>query len=158
VEKRKMGKSILDKKTLSILLPILLIVSICIASVWIWIWSEWAEQKRILKAQESLALEMGVKVEDYPAPSGFPVGYYYSVLEPGMTLAEVHEMVIGYEQVYHCDRSYEIYYFYSTDELIAIRFMLSFDDDGKYHYFFSEDENSRERWWTDGCELGLIEE
>ena len=78
--------------------------------------------------QEELAKELGVNIQDYRYEASFPVGYFDSILEPGMTIDEVHERVKGYEEVFRCFHdSAELYYYYSLDEAKAIDFFIFYD-------------------------------
>ena len=53
-----------------------------------------------MKQESDLARELGIEVGDYPATSPFPMNYFLVVLKPGATtIAEVHDIVKGYEQV-----------------------------------------------------------
>lgn len=109
------------------------------------------------KVQEELAKELGVEILDYPYPSSFPSGYFYSVLKPGMSLSEVHNIVQGYEKVVNCRNVSEIYYYFSVELEQAKRFKLIYDGDGKFLRFEGEDNDSR-TLRTDGCLPGLINE
>jgi hypothetical protein len=109
------------------------------------------------KEQKDLANELGVSINDYPYRSSFPSGYFYSVLEPGMTLDEVHSIIMGYKKVLNCDyRRREVYYYFSTEDTKALRFEIVYDDNLKYWKFRGEDDDSR-TIWTKSCEPGLIE-
>jgi len=57
---------------------------------------------------EELASELGVRISDYPYEKSFPVGYFYTVLKPGMTIEEVHKIVRSYKQVLRCKSYSEI--------------------------------------------------
>jgi hypothetical protein len=91
--------------------------------------------------QSKWATENGVKQEDYPYPSVFPVYYFDSILAPGDSLEKVHNIIKGYEKVYHCSYS-ELYYFFSSDSSKALRFMVLYDKDKKYSRLTLEDKNS----------------
>ncbi len=109
------------------------------------------------KMQQELAKELGVEIQDYPYPFAFPSGYFYIVLKPGMSVAEVHEIVQGYEKVLHCGKNAEVYYYLSAELENAERFWLIYDDQGKYQRFQGEDNDSG-ILSTAGCVAGLIEE
>lgn len=109
------------------------------------------------RMQNQLAKELGVKIQDYPYPSSFPSGYFYTVLKPGMSISEVHEIVQGYEKVVQCDNLSEVYYYFSQKLEDAKRFELVYDDRGKYVRFEGEEDDSR-TLQTFGCEPGLIQE
>lgn len=113
-----------------------------------------SHQERI----QVLATQLGVRVEDYPYPSAFPEGYFYTVLKPGMTIYEVHQIVQGYEKVLHCeDVETEIYYYFSSEDGKALRFAIVYDDQWRFWRLRGEDTNSRSIR-TEGCEDGPIKE
>ena len=106
--------------------------------------------------QEELAKSLGVKVEDYPLD--FPTDYFYTILKPGLTLAEVHNIVQGYESVYNCYGTDELYYYFSNDENDALRFEFDYDKQGHFVEMRSEDPNSRSLGGLgEGCSEGLLE-
>lgn len=107
------------------------------------------------KEQEKLAQKIGVKIEDYPAKAYFPVGYYDTILQPGMTLQQVHNKITEYQRVLHCENFGEVYYYFSKDDSKALRFMVLYDDELKYKSIQSEDEDSR-NLNTFNCTDGLI--
>jgi hypothetical protein len=92
--------------------------------------------------RKNLASELRVNLSDYPQ-LGFPMNYFYEVLKPGMSSEEVHKIVIGYKAVFLCDGNKEFYYYFSTDEDKADRFLVGYDANGKLKYTMSEDQNSR---------------
>lgn len=106
--------------------------------------------------QEALAKSMGVRIDDYPYKVTFPVGYFDSALEPGMTYDEVHRIVRGYERVYRCYGFTEIYYYYSTNHDDAIRFGLVYDDQSQFVELRGEDPESRTLGLGPGCSVGLL--
>ncbi len=112
--------------------------------------------------QEALAKQLGVHINDYPYERAFPEGYFYTILKPGMTVAQVHQIIQGYEQVYRCRSSpethyySEIYYYFGTGDKDAMRFETLYDSGGRYKRFFTDDDSSP--LLTNGCEIGLIRE
>jgi hypothetical protein len=92
--------------------------------------------------RKNLASTLGVKLSDYPQ-LGFPMNYFGEVLKPGMSSEEVHKIVIGYKTVFLCDGDSEFYYYFSTDDDKADRFLIVYDVKGKLDYKISEDPNSR---------------
>lgn len=106
--------------------------------------------------QRDLAEGLGVKVEDFTPTSYFPETYFFSVLKPGMTKNEVHEIVVEYEQVFTCNNLDELYYYYSKDEADAMRFMILYDFNGKFHKIMGEDDSSK--LYDEGCVPGLLDE
>jgi hypothetical protein len=107
------------------------------------------------RMQRDFAKALGVKIEEYPSTKTFPSGYYSTILQPGMTIFEVHKVVNGYEIVLHCGSRAEIYYYFSPELDGAVRFELRYDDQGNYWGFEGEDPNSH-TIQTFGCEPGLI--
>jgi hypothetical protein len=120
--------------------------------------------------QEDLANKLGIRIEDYSYETAFPLGYFSTSLKPDMTINEVHNIVQGYDKVLHCgeydkdaigtNKIYyfsEIYYYFSSDDLKALRFEIFYDRQGKFERLQSEDQDSR-TIRSEGCETGLIEE
>jgi hypothetical protein len=107
------------------------------------------------RMQIDLADRFGVKIEDYPNRSAFPVGYFSTILKPEMTITEVHEIVQGYQRVLHCGKRSEIYYYFSSDLANAKRFKIRYDDQGNYLGIEGEEDDSR-TLQTYGCDPGLI--
>jgi hypothetical protein len=89
-----------------------------------------------------LARSIGVNIEDYPYPALFPVPYFSKILMPGMSVAEVHQVVRGYKKVYRC-REREVYYYFSNDDKRALRFEVLYDSNYRYEEVESEDDNSQ---------------
>ncbi|MDZ7844618.1 MAG: hypothetical protein U5K99_07450 [Anaerolineales bacterium] len=100
-------------------------------------------RKHIEGRRDELIETLGVNIEEDDR-KGFPVNYFYEQLEPGMTINEVHEIVVGYDAVYRCHEDYkdELYYYFGDEEGKAIRFMIFYDPEGYYYDFISEDPNS----------------
>ena len=107
------------------------------------------------RMQLELAKKLGVRIEDYPYRTSFPAGYFYTILQPGMTIVEVHDIVQGYEKVFHCGNRSEIYYYFSSELEDAKRFKLRYDEQGNYLDFEGEEDDSR-TLQINGCEPGLI--
>jgi hypothetical protein len=106
--------------------------------------------------RKNLASELGVNLSDYPQ-LGFPVNYFYEVLKPGMSSEEVHKMVIGYKAVFLCDGDSELYYYFSTDDNKADRYLIVYDAKDQIKYTLGEDPNSRELQNTvHNCNPGLL--
>ena len=109
------------------------------------------------KQRVELASRLGVRIEDYPYPADFPVGYFYSVLKPGMTYDKVHSIVCGYESAYRCYGTDEIYYYFSKNEdENLMRFALYYDEQGQFVELQGEDPDSRTLGLGPGCSLGLL--
>lgn len=96
------------------------------------------------EARQKMAENYGVKIEDYPYPSSFPISYFVNNLQPGDTIEKVHDLIKGYEIVYHCDKYAEFYYFFSSDSSTALRFLVLYDENIQYKKIISEDDNSRD--------------
>jgi hypothetical protein len=105
--------------------------------------------------QSMLADELGVKITDYENSEEFPIGYFISILQPGMNTEEVHTKIIGYEKVYNCSWWGEIYYFYSSEDNKALRFVIQYDKNLNFEYLQGEDLNSRTISISD-CVPGLF--
>jgi len=106
---------------------------------------------------EGLAKTLQVKIENYPYPESFPIGYFETKLTAGMTIRDVHDVMKGYEKVYSCQRS-EIYYFYSVDGDKATRMLVLYDLNGLFEKIQSEDRNSRYlNGYIKDCSEGQIE-
>ncbi len=137
------------KKRTSLFVVIIIIVALFIVSI-----SGYISHR--LK-QEHLARELGVRIHDYPGEDIFPVGYFEKVLEPGLTVDQVHNMVKGYTNVFHCSKDIELYYYFSADDDKATRFAILYTNDGKLHEVISQDPNSH-TLNSVVCDPGLIEE
>lgn len=131
------------------------VVLIIISSLIVFLWSVSFRNPHSIK-QAELANYLQVQIEDFPYQYSFPVGYFYSVLRPGMTVDEVHSIVKGYEKVLNCGASSEIYYYFSTEDSNALRLEIYYTSQGTYEDIMGEDNNSS-TLWTEGCISGLIE-
>jgi len=95
--------------------------------------------------QDILAKELKININDYPWPSVFPIGYYYELLKPGMSIDEVHKIITNYDEVYACGKLSEIYYYFSKDDENALRFRVLYEKDTlNYFMIQGEDSNSRD--------------
>jgi hypothetical protein len=117
-----------SRKLLRSLIPI--VGGIILACFLFYGWQLYSTWNPYQTAQQKLAQQLGVRIEDYPYPIGFPSGYYYAVLKPSMGTAEVHTIIREYAAVYHCKQYSEIYYYYSQDEDRALRFEIFYDENG----------------------------
>jgi len=114
------------------------------------------KEKREIEERVNLAQELGVRIDDYPYPKDFPVGYIKTEVKPGMQIAEVHEIVRGYEKVYRCGKYSEVYYFYSDDDWKALRVEIVYDKMKNFKELRLEDSNSRTIQVFD-CIPGLLQ-
>jgi hypothetical protein len=119
--------------------------------------SQDAQNAARVQQQERLARQLGVRIKDYPAPDVFPDGYFETVLQPGMTLEQVHAIVRGYASVHHCFKDEELYYYFSkNDDGYPIRFELWYDDQGRFIDLRSEDPNEPVLGLGPACIEGLL--
>ena len=109
------------------------------------------------RQQEALAEEIKVNISDYSYEYVFPVGYFETVLKPGMSLEEVHRIVIGYEEVFNCYQDLELYYYFSSDDHKAIRMLIIYDEHKKYTEIQGEEPGSPTIFVT-GCSPGLLDD
>ncbi len=116
-----------------------------------------SKQNALKEKQEALAKSLGVQIQDYPYQSVFPAGYFYSVLKPNMPLDEVHNIVRGYESVYNCYGTDELYYYFSKDSKKAVRFALYYDEQGYFIRLEGEDPDSRTLSLSSECSVGPLE-
>jgi hypothetical protein len=111
-----------------------------------------------LLRQREMAQDYGVRIRDFPEPARFPLGYFYSVLKPGTSIQEVHQLVAGYEAVFACEaRSSEIYYYFSQEDGRGLRFEIQYDGDLKFDSLGREDLNER-TISLEGCTPGRLGE
>ena len=129
------------------------IVAICLIAI---TWWDQTQKRPYAAQQKKLAEDYNVRIEDYRWPLQFPVGYFYTILKPGMTVDEVHNIVRGYVKSLNCGWGSEIYYYYSSDDSKTLRFEIYYDNQFKYSDIMGEDYNSS-TLSTNGCWPGLIE-
>lgn len=114
-------------------------------------------QKIILdENKRELAGQLGVDMDNY-CIEGFPNNYYSQELTPGMTIDEVHQVVMYYVKVYACGNNEEVYYYFSDDDMKAYRFAILYDHDSliTFSKIIGEDSDSRSIN-IDDCEEGLL--
>ena len=130
-------------------------LGIILACLFIWIFPvvTTSPQER---AQQSLAKELGVEIEDYPSKSSFPGGYFYVILKPGMSISEVHKIMRAYEKVLHCGQTIEVYYYLSANAEDAKQIWVIYDKNGKFAYLTGNDSDSGNQD-TEWCVAGLLE-
>lgn len=105
--------------------------------------------------QAGLAEKLGENVENYFPAKSFPKNYFYSILQKGMTKADVHKIVVGYEAVFTCSQYSELYYYYSVNDSKALRFKIFYDSSGKYYKILGEDDSSK--LYDEGCFPGRLD-
>ena len=137
----------LDKKIKSVFI-ILVLYSLIILSA--------CNSNPYQQEQEKLASQLGIKINDYPYPYSFPISYFDTILQPGMSMEVVHGVIRGYEKVWKCSDSREIYYYFSTNDDTALRFQVFYYlHQFTYEKLQGEDDDSRSII-TRGCVPGLI--
>jgi hypothetical protein len=97
-----------------------------------------------IKKQIALANKLDIEFSDSQIPINFPLNYYYEVLKPGMSIDEVHKIIISYEEVYRCGDLREVYYYFSNKDDDALRFTIFYKKDTlNFEMIQGEDSNSR---------------
>ena len=81
-------------------------------------WVYFSHRNPYKKEQEKLAILLGINIKDYPYERAFPIGYFYKVLKPGMSISEIHGLVQGYEKVLRCSTGEPAYYYSIILELV----------------------------------------
>jgi hypothetical protein len=110
-----------------------------------------------LTQQKRLAQELRVNIEEYPFPELFPAGYFDEILDPGIPVSDVHELVTGYDLVKICDSYKEVYYYFDSTDEGALRFEILYDDKKNYKELRTEAGDSR-TIYTKNCRNGIISE
>lgn len=108
------------------------------------------------KLQQDVAKALGVKVDDYPYPYSFPAGYFYTILKPGMTISDVHEIIQAYDKVFRCGKTAEVYYYLIEDPEEFLSIWVVYDKQGMYKELRSEGDSGRTS--IDWCSPGLLDE
>jgi hypothetical protein len=132
----------------------LVVIGSCSLSVFV---NRRRERQLRVQQREALAEQLGVEILDYPAEKLFPAGYFEAVLQPGVSVEEVHRIVQGYELALVCQDYAEVYYFYSKDDFEAVRIMLLYDDEKRFYELRTEDNDSM-TIYTGDCEVGQLSE
>ena len=118
----------------------------------------WSNRDPYARKRESLAIELGVDISKY-SKRGFPTNYFQEVLKTGMSSEDVHQIVRGYDVVFHCSRNTEFYYYFSTDSNKAVRYLITYDETGELESTLSEDEDSRSlHLYVHDCVPGFLQE
>lgn len=139
----------------AILFVFLLVLGFCLAFDRI---ALWVNHDPYARERENLAKELGVDINLYPNGT-FPENYFYEVLKPGMSSQEVHEIVKGYDAVFHCSNNTEFYYYFSTYGDKASRYLITYDETGKLESTMTEDEDWRSlHFFVHDCIPGLLVE
>ncbi len=147
------------------LLLLILIASVCIATFFIYTAHGMDKHNNIyLEKQERLAELLNINLNEYE--KRFPTDYFVELLKEDMTVQEVHELMRGYEKVLRCGDYAEVYFYFSTDERIAYRYLIIFDE-GKYigneyggfrAYEGINENSSYIPGYADGCVDGFLDE
>jgi hypothetical protein len=146
------------KKPLIIGMAIFVLLT-CVSIISMWVY--FSHRNPYKKEQEKLAILLGINIKDYPYERAFPIGYFYKVLKPGMSISEIHGLVQGYEKVLRCstgEPAYyysEVYYYFGTGDQDALPIELFYNEQGGFEDFQTEDDDSR-TINTHGCEVGQI--
>jgi hypothetical protein len=107
---------------------------------------------KIAEKRRSLANVMGVSLDQYPL---LPNDYFSEKLTEGVTLEEVHKIVLGYERVFNNPPHYEVYYYFSGDSDRADRIEITYDENFRVEKIMQEDDDSR-TLTTVGWSEGLL--
>jgi hypothetical protein len=115
--------------------------------------------------KRDLANLFGINLVEFEQEKRFPYQYFYDNLADGMTVREVHQIMRRYEKVLKCGDFAEIYYYFSTDEELAYRYLVGFEQ-GKYigsEYggLQAHEGPMGDSWipgYKDGCVDGLLDE
>lgn len=106
------------------------------------------------KEQNDLAVLLDVDMTNYPYPSLFPIGYYETILIPGMTINDVHNNIKGYSDVYSCGFA-EMYYFFGRNDFDTILISVLYDD--AYNLIEIVPEEVGYDPYIPDCKLGKIQ-
>jgi hypothetical protein len=150
--------ALLKKMTPSDAIPLLLTIFslLCISAMAIlWLLPVVTTSPRE-KLQQDVAKELGVTIDDYPYPYSFPAGYFFTILKPGMTVAEVHNIVRAYDKVFRCGKTAEVYYYLIEDPEDFVSIWVVYNEQGTYRELRSEGDSGRTS--TDWCSPGLLDE
>jgi regulatory protein YycH of two-component signal transduction system YycFG len=79
-------------------------------------------------------------------------------LKPGINYHQVHDIVKGYDKVFNCFGTDEIYYYFSPNDENAFRYLISYDEKGNYSEMQSDDNNSRTLSVWAECKTGRLGE
>jgi hypothetical protein len=113
-----------------------------------------ARENRIKNSQEELAMQLGVRIQDFTPITDFPTTYFANTLKSGMTYEKVHAIIRGYKEVFKCGDQIEIYdYFNIGDD--RYRFEVRYKD-SRYIGIVDEDPYIHNLEIYPGCSEGLI--
>jgi len=92
------------------------------------------EKNSLRKMQTVLANLLEVNINDYPNPKTFPIGYFETVLKPGMSNEAVHNYIQGYDSVYHCEGgfNFEVYNYFSKSKYYWLVILIPYDEHKQY--------------------------
>lgn len=143
-----------DNLKFSILLPRIFLFGLLVFLPWYFLSGIIARNQK-LEIRRQLAQELGVNIDDFENPYSFPSNYFDSLLQPGMSIAEVHSIVRGYKTVLHCGNTREVYYFFSNMKEDAVRLEFIYSESGQFKWRGGEDSDSHSIF-IEGCSPGLI--
>jgi len=86
----------------------------------------------------------------------FPFQYFDETLKPGMSIKDVHQIMRGYELTFKCQDWGEVYFYFSKNEKEAFKYMILYDDSGKFESFITDDPYNSMGVSTSSCVKGLL--
>lgn len=107
------------------------------------------------KDQEELAKQLEVDLSDYRI-SDFPVSYFSTLLQPGISIERVHEIVKGYSKVFSCGNYKEIYYYFHVEDSKAFRFIVLYDSNTLTFIKLDGEDSDSRTIRIEGCNEGLL--
>lgn len=134
-----------NKVILTIISFVLLIVVI------MFVWHSVVRQEE----RKELSDVLGVDSRNYS--NSFPIDYFLSKLKDGMSIDQVHQLVIGFTKAYSCGESSELYLYYDESIEKALRFSILYDKEVGLNYLslMYADQNSGYPNVND-CSEGLL--
>lgn len=140
-------------RILGVFFILLIIIGLC---------NLYQNKKSEMQQRANLARELGLDPKIYSRDRYFPANYFYDVLQPGMSIDQVHQTMRGYSAVHTCGKIFELYYFFSTSDEDAVRIAIFYDrnedvSQKKLVRVRTEDDDSRTLNFV-SCTPGLLEE
>jgi hypothetical protein len=113
------------------------------------------------KNRSELAKTLQVDLDDYVNHESFPRVYFRSQLKLGMSIADVHKIMVGYLKVYNCYKAfgrgtYEVYYYIEKNDDYADVIEITYDDNLQVDGVFTSGPPSQSAGGH-ACEQGQIE-